>query len=55
MQCGILNWLLEQKKVISGKIENPNKVYTLVSCTNVNFLVLTSVSLHKMLILEEGE
>ena len=32
MQCGILDWILEQKKDISGKTgKNPNEVCSLVS------------------------
>lgn len=46
MQCNILEWILGQKKDISGKIgKNLNKVWSLKYHINVNFLILTNVPL----------
>lgn len=43
MQCDILEWILEEKKDISGKTGSLTKVWFLVNNSNISLLVLTNV------------
>jgi hypothetical protein len=44
MQCSIMVWLLEEKKDVSGKTsEIQIKYSSYLKCTNVIFLILTTI------------
>lgn len=44
-KCAVVSWIrsYDTKRALMEKMVKSKKVYQLVNCTNVNYLVLTSV------------